>query len=170
MMYFPIFLFHYFRTKGERSLSIPKSGQEFKEIVYNKMMPESLTKPCVVRCKVIWARFKNLIHSMWYVLFKLIASTVLCIFTAYVKWWLMKRLILTLNLVQVEDPEILLRHQQVQQSKSIHELSKIRNLNEFPLPLNLRLPDLPLPSAKKMLKLLARWVSWFQHLISLAEY
>ena len=29
---------------------------------------------------------------------------------------------------QIEDPEILLRHQQVQQSKSIHELSKIRNL------------------------------------------
>jgi hypothetical protein len=58
---------------------------------------------------------------------------------------------------QVEDPEVLLRHQQVQQSKSIHELSKIRNLNEFPLPLNLKLPDLPLPSAKKMLKLLARY-------------
>ena len=33
-------------------MSIPKSTQEFKEIVYNKMMPESLTKPCVVRCKV----------------------------------------------------------------------------------------------------------------------
>ena len=48
-----------FRTgKGERSMSIPKSGQEFKEIVYNKMMPESLTKPCVVRCKVIWTQFK----------------------------------------------------------------------------------------------------------------
>ena len=54
----------FFRSrKGERSLSIPKSTQEFKEIVYNKMMPESLTKPCVVRCKVI--RRDNSIRKNW---------------------------------------------------------------------------------------------------------
>ena len=73
----------------------------------------------------------------------------LCIFTATIK-------VCPILFVQVEDPETLLRRQQVQQSKSIHELSKIRNLIEFPLPMNLKLPDLPLPSAKKMLKMLAK--------------
>lgn len=41
-----------FSLKVERSLSIPKNTQEFKEIVLNKIVPESLVKPCVVRCKV----------------------------------------------------------------------------------------------------------------------
>jgi len=59
------------------------------------------------------------------------------------------------NSFKVEDPDVLMRRQQVQQSKSIHELSKIRNLNEFPLPINIKLPDLPLPSAKKFLKAMA---------------
>ena len=44
-----------------------------------------------------------------------------------------------------EDPQTLRRNQEIQQSKSVHELSKIRNLNELPLPINVRLPDVPLP-------------------------
>lgn len=40
---------------------------------------------------------------------------------------------------------------------SIHELSKIRNLNEFPLPIKgVKLPDIPLPSAKSIFKVIAR--------------
>merc|ERR1711872_935443 len=35
---------------------------------------------------------------------------------------------------KIEDPRVLLERQQLQQQKSIHELSKIRNLNEFPVP------------------------------------
>ena len=42
------------------------------------------------------------------------------------------------------------------QRKSIHELSKIRNLNEFPLPFKVPLPDVPLPSAKGLLQVIAR--------------
>merc|ERR1719347_169401 len=43
---------------------------------------------------------------------------------------------------KVEDPNILLERQQLQQTKSIHELSKIRNLNEMPIPGNIiKLPD-----------------------------
>ena len=34
----------------------------------------------------------------------------------------------------------------MQQSKSIHELSKISNVNEIPLPFKLPLPDIPLPT------------------------
>ena len=58
---------------------------------------------------------------------------------------------------QIEDPEVLLKRQELQQNKSIHELSKIRNLNEFPLPLNIKLPDIPIPSlkAKDILKIIA---------------
>ena len=39
-------------SAGERSLSIPRNTHELKEIVYNKILPESLVKPCVVRCRV----------------------------------------------------------------------------------------------------------------------
>merc|ERR1719495_2868218 len=47
---------------------------------------------------------------------------------------------------KVEDPNILLERQQLQQTKSIHELSKIRNLNEVPIPGNvIKLPDVELP-------------------------
>ena len=47
---------------------------------------------------------------------------------------------------KVEDPEVLRRRQEMQQSKSIHELSKISNVNEIPLPFKLPLPDIPLPT------------------------
>ena len=58
---------------------------------------------------------------------------------------------------QVEDPTVLLERQQLQQSKSIHELSKIRNLNEMPIPGNVfKLPDVPLPKAKTILNYIAR--------------
>ena len=48
------------------------------------------------------------------------------------------------------------KHQEVQQSKSVHELSKIRNLNEFPLPVNIRLPDVPLPKVSSIVGVIAR--------------
>ena len=58
---------------------------------------------------------------------------------------------------KVEDPTVLLERQQLQQSKSIHELSKIRNLNEMPIPGNVfKLPDVPLPKAKTILNYIAR--------------
>jgi len=58
---------------------------------------------------------------------------------------------------KVEDPQVLLERQQIQQQKSIHELSKIRNLNEFPVPGNLvKLPDVPIPTMKNMLNMIAR--------------
>jgi len=58
---------------------------------------------------------------------------------------------------KVEDPRVLLERQQIQQQKSIHELSKIRNLNEMPVPGNLiTLPDVPLPKLRNMLQLVAR--------------
>merc|ERR1719193_2380840 len=58
---------------------------------------------------------------------------------------------------KVEDPQKLLERQQIQQQKSVHELSKIRNLNEFPVPGNLfTLPDVTLPKAKDLLHLVAR--------------
>merc|ERR1719336_2867968 len=58
---------------------------------------------------------------------------------------------------KVEDPTVLLERQQLQQSKSIHELSKIRNLNEMPIPGNMfKLPDVPLPKAKSILNYIAR--------------
>jgi len=58
---------------------------------------------------------------------------------------------------KVEDPNILLERQQLQQTKSIHELSKIRNLNEMPVPGNLfTLPDVPLPKVKSLLNIIAR--------------
>merc|ERR1712198_801792 len=51
----------------------------------------------------------------------------------------------------------LLERQQLQQTKSIHELSKIRNLNEMPVPGNLfTLPDVPLPKVKSLLNIIAR--------------
>merc|ERR1712106_963167 len=58
---------------------------------------------------------------------------------------------------KVEDPNILLERQQLQQTKSIHELSKIRNLNELPIPGNvIRMPDVPLPKMKSILNVIAR--------------
>ena len=58
---------------------------------------------------------------------------------------------------KVEDPQVLLERQQIQQQKSIRELSKIRNLNELPIPGNLvTLPDVPLPKMKSILQLVAR--------------
>jgi len=108
-----------FSRSAERSLSIPKNAQEFKD----KIVPESLMKPCVVRCKVSYLTNSSFMELK-------------AIFICF----------------KFEDPNVLVKHQQVQQSKSIHELSKIRNLNEFPLPINIKLPDLPIPSAKKMFK------------------
>merc|ERR1712106_1231047 len=58
---------------------------------------------------------------------------------------------------EVEDPNILLERQQLQQTKSIHELSKIRNLNELPIPGNIiKLPDVTLPKVKNILNYIAR--------------
>jgi len=58
---------------------------------------------------------------------------------------------------KVEDPNILLERQQLQQTKSIHELSKIRNLNEMPIPGNIiKLPDVALPKVKNILNYIAR--------------
>ena len=58
---------------------------------------------------------------------------------------------------KVEDPDLLLERQQLQQTKSIHELSKIRNLNEIPVPGDLiRLPDYPLPKLKNIMQTIAR--------------
>ncbi len=49
------------------------------------------------------------------------------------------------------------KRQEIQQTKSIHELSKIRNVNEFPIPIkNARLPDIPLPSMKSLIGVIAR--------------
>ena len=51
----------------------------------------------------------------------------------------------------------MIERQQLQQTKSIHELSKIRNLNELPIPGNLvKLPDVPLPKVKNILNYIAR--------------
>merc|ERR1712013_382063 len=58
---------------------------------------------------------------------------------------------------KVEDPTVLIERQQLQQTKSIHELSKIRNLNELPIPGNMiRMPDVPLPKMKSILNVIAR--------------
>merc|ERR1712172_70355 len=58
---------------------------------------------------------------------------------------------------KVEDPTKLIERQQLQQTKSIHELSKIRNLNEMPIPGNvIRMPDVPLPKMKSILNVIAR--------------
>merc|ERR1712130_862318 len=58
---------------------------------------------------------------------------------------------------KVEDPTVLIERQQLQQTKSIHELSKIRNLNELPIPGNvIRMPDVPLPKMKSILIVIAR--------------
>jgi hypothetical protein len=58
---------------------------------------------------------------------------------------------------KVEDPDLLLERQQLQQTKSIHELSKIRNLNEIPVPGDfVRLPDYPLPKLKNIMQTIAR--------------
>jgi len=58
---------------------------------------------------------------------------------------------------KVEDPTVLIERQQLQQTKSIHELSKIRNLNELPIPGNvIRMPDVPLPKMKSLLNVIAR--------------
>jgi len=58
---------------------------------------------------------------------------------------------------KVEDPSVLLERQQLQQTKSIHELSKIRNLNEMPVPGNfIKLPDVALPKVKNLLNYIAR--------------
>jgi len=89
----------------EQQSSLPRNTQEIKDMVIKTILPESMSKPCVVRSRI-------------------------------------------------EDPDVLIVRQEIQQQKSIHELSKIRNLNEFPLPMNVKLPDIPLPSfkAKNILK------------------
>ena len=85
MEHFPHFFFNFRSVNGSgRSSSIPKNKQELKEMVYNKILPESLTRPVMVRSKR-------------------------------------------------ENPDTLQYRQSVQQTKSIHELSKIRNLKEFPM-------------------------------------
>ncbi len=53
---------------------------------------------------------------------------------------------------KVEDPDVLRRRQELQQSKSIHELSKIGNVNQIPLPFKLPLPDIPLPTVSNLFK------------------
>merc|ERR1712025_1293487 len=59
--------------------------------------------------------------------------------------------------VRSKDPTVLIERQQLQQTKSIHELSKIRNLNELPIPGNMiRMPDVPLPKMKSILNVIAR--------------
>jgi hypothetical protein len=95
------------RSLSARSSSIPRNKQELKDMLYNKMLPDSLKVPVVVR-------------------------------------------------VCNEDPEVLRKHQEIQQSKSVHELSKISNLNELPLPINIQLPDVPLPSLKSLIGVIAR--------------
>jgi len=58
---------------------------------------------------------------------------------------------------KVEDLNVLIERQQLQQTKSIHELSKIRNLNEIPIPNDcIKLPDVPLPKMKDLLNIIAR--------------
>ena len=60
-------------------------------------------------------------------------------------------------IMQIEDPDVLLERQELQQQKSIHELSKIRNLNEMPVPGNMfQLPNVPLPKVKNLLNYIAR--------------
>ncbi|CAB4056705.1 unnamed protein product [Lepeophtheirus salmonis] len=56
---------------------------------------------------------------------------------------------------KVEDQSRLLERQAIQQSKTIHELSKINNLSDFPLPGNIKLPPIPFPSTKGILKIIA---------------
>jgi len=57
---------------------------------------------------------------------------------------------------KIEDPDVLRERHGLQQSKTIHELSKIRNLNEFPVPGNIiTLPDVPLPKFKNLLQKIA---------------
>ena len=71
-----------------------------KELANKQVLPEALTKQCLVRCRT-------------------------------------------------EEPSVLQERQQMIVNKNPHELSKIRNLNELPLPIKrLQLPDIPLPSAK----------------------
>jgi len=58
---------------------------------------------------------------------------------------------------KVEDPAILLERQQLQQTKSIHELSKIRNLNELPIPGDfIKMPDVRIPKMKDLLNIVAK--------------
>merc|ERR1719384_2878607 len=92
----------------DQQSSLPRNKQEIKDIVYKSILPESMTKPCVVRSRI-------------------------------------------------EDPAVLMERQKIQQQKSIHELSKIRNVNEIPLPINVKLPDIPFPSfkAKNILRVIA---------------
>merc|ERR1719210_2266961 len=92
----------------DQQSTLPRNKQEIKDIVYKSILPESMTKPCVVRSRI-------------------------------------------------EDPDVLLRRQEIQQQKSIHELSKIRNVNEIPLPIKVKLPDIPFPSfkAKNILRVIA---------------
>lgn len=52
----------------------------------------------------------------------------------------------------MEDPDVLRQRQQVQQTKTVHELAKIGNVNEFPLPFKVPLPDIPLPKIGGLFK------------------
>merc|ERR1712226_41964 len=92
----------------DQQSSLPRNKQEIKVIVYKSILPESMTKPCVVRSRI-------------------------------------------------EDPAVLMERQEIQQQKSIHELSKIRNVNEIPLPVKVKLPDIPFPSfkARNILRVIA---------------
>ena len=75
-----------------------------KELASRQVLPDALTKTCLVRCKT-------------------------------------------------EEPAVLQERQQMIVNKNPHELSKIRNINELPMPIKrLQLPDIPLPSAKYMFR------------------
>ena len=52
----------------------------------------------------------------------------------------------------MESLDVLHQRQELQKSKSIHELSKIGNVNEIPLPFKVPLPDIPLPNPTAIFK------------------
>ena len=86
----------FFRPQSELS--------RMKEMASRQVLPDALTKTCLVRCKT-------------------------------------------------EEPSVLQERQQTIVNKNPHELSKIRNINELPMPIKrLQLPDIPLPSAKYMFR------------------
>ena len=113
-----------------------------KDIVYKSILPEGMTKPCVVRSRVSTKIY-----------FSYIFPNLCRAYLSYIFYFLHYYLFY----YQIEDPDVLLSRQEIQQQKSIHELSKIRNVNEIPLPIKVKLPDIPFPSfkAKNILRVIA---------------